>query len=640
MDRSDAASRAFLASPTRNLIRTRPCPGRGRPEIGFNYIPSQAGCRFWRDWNAEEIRADMIAMSAAEVDIVRFFLFWPDFEPTPGHYPSKMLDRLESMVELAAEQELQVLPSLLTVWMNGQIFDLPWRQERDFFTDDWMIDRAAELARQASQRLARFSNVFAYDIGDEILAAPFATAQNLAEAQVATWLERIGAAVRSAHPGVPLVQANPGAFTWSATNAARAVRSSCDLGAVHSFSSWTPFRIESTLSYESRLLASFDIRMAQTYWKSAVLDEFGCYGTSEGKRRDYVHSAGASAVANGASAIILWCWRDIADRSKPYDRRPDERLTGFVDTEGARKPVMAAVDRLRDCTRQVGALQEVPGDVGILLPDGPDGRDPGGYLSLPMPTLNASFVAFLLCKRAHLNVRFVRNIDSSLRMLVVPCWRRFTFDLEASLQKFVNGGGTLLYSPGSPVEGAGTAQLFGIALDDFTALTEKLGGFSLDGGRIPYPDKAMFASDVRHPIVSATDGAVVAHFDDGSPALVHQRHGNGNCFYLNGAYEESLQNLSEHDWAAPYRLAAAAAKVAKPAYTLPETVECLPFDAKAGSRRHWLLINHHSEPAKVLLEEDGRSATLAPNDFVLVAEPAARRQKNSESVLALQERIV
>ena len=61
------------------------------------------------------------------------------------------------------------LPSLLTIWMNGQLFDLDWRRGRDLWTDAEMRARAAAYVGTVARHLRDRPNVVAYDLGDELL---------------------------------------------------------------------------------------------------------------------------------------------------------------------------------------------------------------------------------------------------------------------------------------------------------------------------------------------------------------------------------------------------------------------------------------------------------------------------------------
>lgn len=72
------------------------------------------------------IAADLGAVSDAGFDLVRVFLFWRDVEPELGRYDEAVLDRLVWFVEEARTHGLKVLCSVLTVWMNGQLFEPDW----------------------------------------------------------------------------------------------------------------------------------------------------------------------------------------------------------------------------------------------------------------------------------------------------------------------------------------------------------------------------------------------------------------------------------------------------------------------------------------------------------------------------------
>jgi len=49
--------------------------------LGVNYWPARTFVRMWRDFDGGEIARDFSLIRGLGLRLVRFFLFWPDFQP-------------------------------------------------------------------------------------------------------------------------------------------------------------------------------------------------------------------------------------------------------------------------------------------------------------------------------------------------------------------------------------------------------------------------------------------------------------------------------------------------------------------------------------------------------------------------------
>lgn len=591
-------------------------------KIGFNYIPPTAGCGFWVRWDLNEIQRDLSAMANAGAEVVRFFIFWQEFEPRPGKYQTKLIKRLQSFVETAAGVGLSCIPSILTLWMNGQLFDISWRNGRDLWSDDMMRRRASDFARVIARSLAHFDNVFAFDIGDEIIEAPVGNLSAADQSTAEKWYAEIADAIRSAHAGVPIFQANQGHFLWSDYGFNPTAAKKLDGSMIHGFPSWTLFSIESSLSYKAKLYPSFLARLARAFTNRVIIDEFGCYGVSEALLGTFVETAGASCLATGIEALIPWCWSDVANTEKPYNVRPDERLVGFTRLSGESKPVMKSLEAIRHLRDSLRHAKPAQAKVGILVPISAEEEQTHGYLAVEGPSVAALFIAYLLAKRAHLQVCFTTTPSNDHALLIVPCRRCMTGTLDDALRRYVHEGGTLLYSPGSYMESVGNRDLFGIELEDFTLLPQRLHGFHFANTDFAIYESLPNDNRRQFPIIRAAGGTTLAYFRDGSPALVRKQFGKGTALYLNGFFEELLDRpdrLESRQWQTLY---AAVGRIAglPPRFVRAEPhVELAGFvDEQEPTRLYWLAINHGSAPASITTGNSD-NIEIAANSFKLLA---------------------
>ena len=80
----------------------------------------------WREFDRASTRDDMSIIRDLGFSCVRIFLLWEDFQPHPKNVPPVMLDRLVSVLGMADDKGLAVIPTLFTGYMGGLIWLPPW----------------------------------------------------------------------------------------------------------------------------------------------------------------------------------------------------------------------------------------------------------------------------------------------------------------------------------------------------------------------------------------------------------------------------------------------------------------------------------------------------------------------------------
>jgi endo-1,4-beta-mannosidase len=51
--------------------------------LGVNYWPRRSAMRMWKQFDLKEIKSDFIQMRDLGLKLVRIFLLWEDFQPSP-----------------------------------------------------------------------------------------------------------------------------------------------------------------------------------------------------------------------------------------------------------------------------------------------------------------------------------------------------------------------------------------------------------------------------------------------------------------------------------------------------------------------------------------------------------------------------
>ncbi|WP_410579397.1 beta-galactosidase trimerization domain-containing protein [Amycolatopsis sp. lyj-108] len=583
--------------------------------VGVNYHPSVAGCRIWTDWDPHALRSDFVRMAADGFDTVRLFVFWRDFEPEPGVYRDESFERLRDAVRFAGEAGLVCVLSLLTIWMNGQRLDLPWRRGRDLWLDKGMLERQVEFAKRVAGSLRGLGNVLAVDLGDEVSNVEPAAAAALSRTDVAGWHLLLASTLRRELPGVLVTQANDATGVFGGSPFGVDNAGGLDLIAVHGFPTWAPGSIESTMSYKATSLVPFLARFAGAYGLPYV-DELGGYGVSDEVAARYLGAAAAAALANGAAGLAVWCWQDLTSATEPYDQRPGERHTGLRRIDGSPKPALARLSRVAaSATELAGFSRGGTASIALYLPEAVRaGR--GSYLDPDSGTV-ASFYAYLLLKRAHLDFDVVSGPIDGYRLVVCPSVTRVgAVDIER-LGACLADGGSVYYSLGDHLHGFPGDAVAGVRLQDFRRCADGRESLRWGTGEWALDWEKETASDVV-----PTTADPVGFYGDGSPAVFVNAVGPGRMLFCGAPVERQLDRPGRLDaWGGERfyrRIAEFAGVLPDVDCTLPE-VEVVPARADPGGAA--LVVNHGAEPARVVLSwRTGATAEveLEPKDWRIV----------------------
>jgi endo-1,4-beta-mannosidase len=146
-------------------------PGRDltRHRFGVNYTPSRNWWFCWNDWNADSIRRDLDAIAALGADHLRIMLIWPFFQPNPQWVSPLHLERLDQLLTLMGERQLDALVTAFTGQLSGWFF-LPSfnRLSEGFYTDPKMWTAEELYIRELARTMKPHANVIGFDFGNEL----------------------------------------------------------------------------------------------------------------------------------------------------------------------------------------------------------------------------------------------------------------------------------------------------------------------------------------------------------------------------------------------------------------------------------------------------------------------------------------
>ena len=287
------------------------------PYNGINYYPSKTPWRdFWDAFDPAVIGADFDKISALGATTIRVFLPTADFTTL---YPDETLGKLETLLALAQERGLHVVPTL---------FDL----KADYREGGWAVDGL--YLQRVIPVLAQSSATLFVDLKNE----PDLDFEAHGEARVTSWLTVMATAIRQLAPDVRLT------IGWSAARFAPVLEPMLDVITYHDY--------EPQEGTEERLAT---VRAAAN-GKPVLVTEIGATSFSliaglPGSPEKQAEAIAARLEAlSKADGVFLWTLHDFPKvdpsvvGSSPLVKLMQARF-GIYDVDGNRKPLAAVVEQ-------------------------------------------------------------------------------------------------------------------------------------------------------------------------------------------------------------------------------------------------------------------------------------------------------
>ena len=136
--------------------------------FGVNYTPSRRWYYCWNDFESDAIARDFDAIAALGMDHLRLMLIWPSFHPNPDWVSPVHLERLDKVMRLAGERNLDVQPAVFTGWLSGYAFKPPFLPREPFYTSEKMWKAQELFVRELVKVLSPHKNFLGFDLGNEI----------------------------------------------------------------------------------------------------------------------------------------------------------------------------------------------------------------------------------------------------------------------------------------------------------------------------------------------------------------------------------------------------------------------------------------------------------------------------------------
>lgn len=352
--------------------------------LGVNYWPRRKAMYWWSDFDAAEVREEFALLAELGMNVVRLFLLWDDWQPTPDTVSPECLRNLVTVCDIAAEHGLGLNITFFTGHMSGPNWSPRWLLDanappaspyahsrqivsrgqivpelyRNPFSDPVALEASRLLLRTVVGALKDHPGVMIWNLGNEpdLFAHPPTAAAGRA------WVREMVGIIKEIDDQHP-VTCGLHVASLHVDNGLRIhdVFAETDFAVMHAYPMYLPWArhnldpdlvpftcaITAALSGQQVLMEEWGGCTAPPGEASQVW-EWTSYGeprtqfmASEEELATYVGEVLPRLVEVGATGALLWCYADYIEdlwERPPCKESRHERFFGLVRPDGSLKP--------------------------------------------------------------------------------------------------------------------------------------------------------------------------------------------------------------------------------------------------------------------------------------------------------------
>lgn len=360
--------------------------------LGVNYWPRRKAMYWWSDFDRGEVAEEFDVIAEIGMSVVRVFLLWDDWQPTPDSVSADRLRDLGTVLDIAAERGLGVDVTFFTGHMSGPNWSPRWLLDpgaeshpspavrqvvsggrvvdgsyRNMFHDPIALDAERLLLDTVVGRYAGHSGVWMWNLGNEpdLFAWPHSAGDGR------SWVREMTARVKDIDPVAPVTTGLHTANLFQDTGLrVDEVFAECDVAVMHGYPmyvDWAHGPLDpSFVPYLCALVTALSGKpcLAEEWGgctapdtDDSVVWEWRSYGerrtqfmAGEEVFAEYVSQVLPGLLQVGATGSFLWCFADYSTHL--WDRPPcddggarHERHFGLVRPDGSLKPHADVIKR-------------------------------------------------------------------------------------------------------------------------------------------------------------------------------------------------------------------------------------------------------------------------------------------------------
>lgn len=156
--------------------------------LGVNYWPRKKAMYWWKSFDRAEVEGEFAEIKALGLQVARIFLLWEDFQPAPDRVSDRALADLGTVLDVAREAGIQVMPTFFTGHMSGINWWPSWalsdredpagmlrmadgeytaRVGRDVYADPFMLDAELRLVAAVCSRFGSHPAIYSWNFSNE-----------------------------------------------------------------------------------------------------------------------------------------------------------------------------------------------------------------------------------------------------------------------------------------------------------------------------------------------------------------------------------------------------------------------------------------------------------------------------------------
>jgi len=515
--------------------------------IGCNYWASHAGTAMWSDWRPDIVERDLKKLADEELEVLRVFPLWPEFQPIRAMYGGggsdkgvrfgehplpddamgragvsrEAMDKFRQFAEMAQRHGLKLIVGLVTGWMSGRLFVPQALEGRNILTDPVAIQWQVRFVKCFVRTFKTKPAIVAWDLGNECNV--MGSVSSSEEAWL--WTSAISGAVKSEDADRPLISGMHGlspSGIWRMQDQGELT----DVLTTHPYPFWTKYADYDPVTTMRPLLhaTAESLFYAHLGGKPCFAEEMGTMGpmvANQEAAAAFLRASMLSLWAHGCHGLLWWCAFDQTHHMHaPYDWCACEGELGLVTEDGRAKPVISEMGRLKRVIAQLPFAELPPRKTEAVC-----------ILNTAQEHWAVAFGSFLLAKQAGFDLDFQYENqplrDAALYML--PCMtgvNGFPKDRWLALLAKVREG----------------ADLY-ISIDDGYLLEfEKVTGLMVKGrGKRRTPATVNWADRSRSSMIidsslklsmEAVQAEVLATESGGNPVFTVNPYGKGRIYFF------------------------------------------------------------------------------------------------------------
>lgn len=353
--------------------------------LGVNYWPRRKAMYWWSNFDADEVREEFGIIASLGMNVVRLFLLWDDWQPSPNQVSAERLRDFGTVCDIATDNNLRLDVTFFTGHMSGPNWSPGWlldahaspaspavrqvvsggqvvnSQYRSMFHDPEALDASRLLLRTVVSEYKDHPAIWMWNLGNEpdLFAHPHS-----AEAGQ-QWVKHMRDLIREIDPAHDVTC---GLHVDSLLNdnglQIHRVFTETDVAVMHGYPMYAPWaqnNLDSDfMPYLCALVTALSGKPclaeewggctappgedSQTWeWTSYNGWERSQFMASEQALADYIAATLPKLQTVGSTGAIFWCYADYSEDL--WDRPPcdphgaiHERHFGLVRPDGTLKP--------------------------------------------------------------------------------------------------------------------------------------------------------------------------------------------------------------------------------------------------------------------------------------------------------------